>query len=66
MSLRVDVDRDVCIGAGNCVLTVETVFDQDPEDGRVRLLIGTAPPGGEELVRRAAYLCPSGAITILE
>ena len=66
MSLRVDVDRDVCIGAGNCVLTVDAVFDQDPEDGRARLLTATPPPGSEELVLRAAYLCPSGAITILE
>ena len=38
MKMRVSADRDVCIGAGLCVGTSETVFDQD-DDGIVLVLV---------------------------
>src|SRR3712207_8110404 len=31
VSAHVRADRDVCIGAGNCVMTLAAVFDQDDE-----------------------------------
>jgi ferredoxin len=61
--MQVKVDRDVCIGAGNCVLTLPKVFDQD-EEGLVALLEPEPPDGDAELVGRAVRLCPSGAISI--
>ncbi|MFI7601811.1 ferredoxin [Actinoplanes sp. NPDC049681] len=63
MSARVRADRDVCIGAGNCVMTLPQVFDQD-DDGVVVVLDPQAPDQPEELLRRAATMCPSGAITV--
>ncbi|EME53077.1 ferredoxin [Amycolatopsis decaplanina] len=36
--MRLEVDRERCVGAGMCVLTAPEVFGQDEEDGRVRLL----------------------------
>ena len=36
--MRVRADRDVCIGAGVCVMNSEAVFDQD-DDGIVVLLV---------------------------
>ena len=30
--MKIEADRDVCIGAGMCVMTAEEVFDQD-DDG---------------------------------
>ncbi|MET9341417.1 ferredoxin [Nonomuraea sp. NPDC003804] len=62
--MRIDVDRERCCGAGMCALTVETVFDQNEDDGRVILLEPVPPPEHEAAVRRAATLCPSGAITL--
>jgi ferredoxin len=63
MSMHIQVDRDVCVGAGNCVLTLPQVFDQDDE-GIVDLL-ETDPPDSEgAMVGRAVRLCPSGAISI--
>ncbi|MEV4705158.1 (4Fe-4S)-binding protein [Actinoplanes sp. NPDC049316] len=63
MSAHVRADRDVCIGAGNCVMTLARVFDQD-DDGVVVVL--DEHPDGEdpELLQRAVVMCPSGAITV--
>ncbi len=64
--MRVTADRDVCVGAGMCVLTAPEVFDQD-EDGLVKLVRPTPDEGEEEAVaREAVSLCPSGAIQIAE
>ncbi|GAA2251790.1 MULTISPECIES: ferredoxin [Streptomyces] len=62
--MHIDIDQDVCIGAGQCALTAPGVFTQD-DDGYSTLL-----PGGEDsgslLVREAARACPVGAITVSE
>jgi ferredoxin len=63
--MRLDVDRERCIGAGMCALTAPEVFDQDADDGTVMLLDPAPPPGTAVTIRRAAQLCPSGAITIV-
>jgi ferredoxin len=62
--MKLDVDRERCIGAGMCVLTAPEVFDQRPDDGTVVLLDATPAPAAAVLVRRAAHVSPSGAITI--
>ena len=62
--MRVKVDRDVCVGAGNCVLTLPKVFDQDQQEGLVTLLEPEPPDEDAQLVGRAVRLCPSGAIRI--
>ena len=64
--LRVLADLDVCIGAGVCVMTAPTVFDQSAEDGLVRLLVDPVPPDQEGAVRDAVDLCPSGALDLEE
>ncbi|WP_221330472.1 ferredoxin [Actinoplanes sp. L3-i22] len=60
--MRVDVDVDLCIGSGQCALTVPEIFDQD-DDGVVLLLATTAPPELHDEVRDAASRCPVRAIT---
>jgi ferredoxin len=59
--MRIDADRDVCIGAGNCVLTAPEVFDQ-ADDGLVDVLDPEPAPGLEQSVRDAVVRCPSGAL----
>ncbi|MFD7496269.1 ferredoxin [Streptomyces sp. NPDC059832] len=63
MELR--VDRERCMGTGVCALTAPEVFDQD-DDGKVTLL-DPAPPrvAPTAATRRAAGLCPMGAITLV-
>lgn len=61
--VHVRADRDVCIGAGMCVLTAGAVFDQD-DDGIVVVLDET--PADAEAARQAVANCPSGALSLTE
>ena len=63
--VKIEADRDLCIGAGNCVLSAEAVFDQD-DDGVVVLLTEEVPEDEEDRVREAVKLCPSGALRLQE
>jgi ferredoxin len=61
--LKVSINQDACVGAGQCVLAAPEVFDQREEDGIVVLL---AKEPGEALtaaVKKAAKLCPALAIS---
>ncbi|MFD9669429.1 ferredoxin [Rhodococcus sp. NPDC059968] len=60
--MRVQVDFEKCIGAGQCVLVAETVFDQRDEDGIVIVLQGEPPEEERDIVWQAAALCPAQAI----
>ena len=63
--MRISVDRDICCGAGMCVLTAPDVFDQSDEDGLVVLL--RQPEAAEaDAAREATQLCPSGAISVAD
>jgi ferredoxin len=62
--MRVIIDRDKCIGSGNCVLAQPEIFDQGDADGIVLLLVDTPSPEQEEAVREAVSLCPSRAISV--
>ncbi|MFC5060918.1 (4Fe-4S)-binding protein [Actinomycetospora atypica] len=63
--MKILADRDVCIGAGNCVLAAENVFDQD--DDAVVVVLDEAPEGADaEKARNAVGSCPSGALSIEE
>ena len=64
--IKIHVDQDECIGAGQCVLTAPQVFDQREEDGVVVLLQDHADNGLEASVRKAAKLCPARAIRVEE
>jgi ferredoxin len=58
---RVEIDRDACIGAGNCVRYAPQAFDLDDDDIAIVLEPGSEPP---EALRRAEQGCPSGAIFV--
>ena len=63
--MRIKADRDVCIGAGNCVVAAENVFDQDDE--AMVVVLQEAPEGADaNAAREAVTMCPSGALSIAE
>ncbi|GAA1971134.1 ferredoxin [Amycolatopsis minnesotensis] len=64
--MKVIVDQDRCVGAGQCVLAAPEVFDQRDSDGIVVLLTEDVPAGSEEDVREAARICPALAIELSE
>jgi ferredoxin len=61
MGLEIDIDRDTCMGSGNCVFTAPGVFELD-DDSIARVV----DPGAssEEAVVTAARQCPTHAITV--
>ena len=62
--MKVVADRDVCIGAGMCVMAAG-IFDQD-EDGVVVIADAEELPAQEQQrARNAVSLCPSGALRLI-
>lgn len=64
--MRIEVDRDRCIGAGQCVMAAAEVFDQDEEEGSVLLLEPTPPASSVEAVQHAVRLCPASVIRVYD
>jgi ferredoxin len=64
--VKIIVDTDRCVGAGQCVLTEPELFDQSEDDGTVVVLNGT--PEGElvEKAREAVHVCPGQALSLEE
>ncbi|GAA4954505.1 ferredoxin [Actinoplanes utahensis] len=62
--MKVSVDQEMCIGAGQCVMTAPRVFDQRDDDGVVILLEETPGDEDQEAVRNAAAVCPAAAIAV--
>ena len=65
--VRIIGDREICTGAGMCVLTAPALFEQDDEVGLV-VVKSEQVEEGEALVaaRKAVSLCPSGALALDE
>jgi ferredoxin len=64
VSLRVLVDPDVCIGAGNCVLAEPTAFSLDKHS------VARLEPAADALdtprLLAVARACPSGAVELFD
>jgi ferredoxin len=65
-TVRIDADRERCIGAGMCALTAPDVFDQDEDDGLVVVRRHRPRPEDLNAVQQALMLCPSGALSLHE
>jgi len=65
MAYQVGVDRHRCIGAGNCITIAPTAFDWLAGDfGKAEVVDPTSVD--EDLLREAAFACPTGAVWIEE
>jgi ferredoxin len=60
--MRVLVDKENCIGSGQCVLASREVFAQD-EDSLVVILQAEPPSELHEQVEAAVRACPAGVIS---
>jgi ferredoxin len=62
--MKIVIETEKCVAAGQCVLSAPDVFDQYEEDGTVILL--TENPSSEltDDVEEAAALCPGRAIRL--
>jgi len=59
--VRIEIDREKCMGSGNCSFWAPGVFDLDDE-GIAYVVDPTAAP--EEKIALAAEGCPTQAITL--
>ncbi|MGW1787285.1 ferredoxin [Streptomyces sp. NPDC001858] len=64
--MKVVVDEEKCVAAGQCVAAAMDVFDQREDDGIVVLLEENPPAEQADDVRNAAAVCPALAIRIEE
>ncbi|MGH3492605.1 MAG: ferredoxin, partial [Sciscionella sp.] len=62
--MKIQADTDVCVGAGQCVLTAPELFDQSEDDGTVRVLDTEPDERHKATVEQAVLLCPSGALSL--
>jgi ferredoxin len=60
-SIRVEVDRDLCMGSGNCSYWAPEVFDLDDEGIAIVIADPSAHP---ERVALAVEGCPTAALSI--
>ncbi|WP_030718902.1 ferredoxin [Streptomyces sp. NRRL F-2580] len=63
--MKLEKNHDRCIGAGQCVLTEPKIFDQD-DRGLVSVLIERPRGADEAAARKAVYICPAKALSIVE
>jgi len=59
--MKVRVDRDLCVGIGNCVAVAPSVFKLDSENKAVVLDVSSV---NEDKVMSAAESCPLNAIIV--
>ena len=59
--IRIEVDRDLCIGSGDCVDTAPAVFELD-DDGKARVIDADGAPTDD--IVEAARNCPVTAIFV--
>jgi ferredoxin len=59
--VKISIDREACVGAGQCVLAAPSVFDLD-DDGKVVVLSEDPPADVHSQIRNAVFSCPAFAI----
>ena len=63
--MRVEADRDVCVGSGTCELLAPDVFVVG-EDGAVQVLRPQPGQADEDAVRDAVAQCPTRALGLAD
>jgi ferredoxin len=59
--MKVRIDRDLCVGIGNCVAIAPSVFKLDDQNKAVVLEVSSV---GEETIMSAAESCPVRAVIV--
>jgi ferredoxin len=63
--MKIQVDRSVCQGHGECVTVAPEFFDLGDDDGAVHVLGEALNEESMALARGAERVCPVGAISLL-
>ncbi|GGF35827.1 ferredoxin [Williamsia phyllosphaerae] len=63
--MSIEIDRDTCVGAGQCVLAAPDVFDQTEDEG-ISFVRPDAPEGRDGEIADAVDRCPARAIALVD
>ena len=63
--MSIEIDRDTCVGAGQCVLAAPDVFDQTEDEG-ISFVRPDAPEGRDSEIADAVDRCPARAIALVD
>ncbi len=61
MALRVQIDREQCMGSGNCAFHAPNTFDLDDE---MKVVIVDPDGDPDDKIRLAVEACPTLALSI--
>ncbi|QFR00472.1 ferredoxin [Streptomyces phaeolivaceus] len=61
--MRIEIDKDRCLGTGQCGVFAPDVFAQHDDDALVVVLESAPPAEFHAAVRQAVHFCPAGVIT---
>ena len=64
--MRIDLDRGLCLGYGNCVMEAPEIFDLDEQTNQAVIDEHAAATGDPERAYAAARACPAGALRVAE
>jgi ferredoxin len=59
--LRIGIDREACMGSGNCAFHAPNTFDLDAD---LKAVVVDPAGDDEDLIRLAADGCPTRAISL--
>lgn len=62
--MSIAVDRERCVGSGQCVMRMPDVFTSDDEEGLVELLDSSGSGHDLSDLQDVAYSCPAQAIVV--
>jgi ferredoxin len=62
--LRIHIDRDLCVGFGDCIEAAPGVFEFDDED--IAVFVSQAGSIGREKLIEACASCPVDALTAFD
>lgn len=62
--LTVRIDRELCIGSGNCIKAEPDVFEFD--DARISAFKAGVPDIGRERIIEACRVCPVAALIVID
>lgn len=61
MGLEIHIDRERCMGSGNCAFHAPSTFDLDDE---MKAVVTDAEGDDEEKIRLAVEACPTLALSL--
>ncbi len=64
--MRIGIDLDACILAGECIYNHPALFAWNDEDQPVAVVPGELTADQVAAVEQAISICPSGAIALIE